>query len=247
MGKRYKNPPVIEALCEFQFESTASWDLAIPGIIYDQVKQDFPKRLQASRLTVDISPVGEKSPRISSSPITQFWSEDDTFLIQIGENLLSVNHLKPYTSWNTFLPMIRNIFNIYRNIAAPERLHGTTLRYINRFEFADRDKDVNDYFELRPHIGFKLPKELSGFAVIVQIPFEEAQGMLNVHVGTAIGMFPNSRSIINLDLAYSLVTSKAALLDNTVDWLENAHKHIEDTFEACITDTLKQTFEERAE
>lgn len=58
VGKRYKNPPVIEALRELQFESTVSWDLAIPGMIYDQAKQDFPKRLQTNRITVDISPVG---------------------------------------------------------------------------------------------------------------------------------------------------------------------------------------------
>lgn len=30
MVRKYKNPPIIEALCEFQFGPDSSWDLAMP-------------------------------------------------------------------------------------------------------------------------------------------------------------------------------------------------------------------------
>src|SRR2546430_7525943 len=29
MSKKYKKPPIVEAVCEFQFEEDSSWDLAI--------------------------------------------------------------------------------------------------------------------------------------------------------------------------------------------------------------------------
>lgn len=46
MGRKYRNPPLIEALCEFQFVPTQPWDLTIPGFFYEKVKNDFPAKQQ---------------------------------------------------------------------------------------------------------------------------------------------------------------------------------------------------------
>ena len=46
MGRRYKNPPIVEALCEFEFISSQPWDLTIPGLIYEKVKDEFPDKRQ---------------------------------------------------------------------------------------------------------------------------------------------------------------------------------------------------------
>ncbi len=46
MSRKYKNPPVVEALCEFQFISDKSWDLTLPGLIYERVKSEFPVKQQ---------------------------------------------------------------------------------------------------------------------------------------------------------------------------------------------------------
>jgi uncharacterized protein (TIGR04255 family) len=46
MGKRYKKPPIVEALFEFQFVPGREWDLTIPGLIYKKVKRRFPNRKQ---------------------------------------------------------------------------------------------------------------------------------------------------------------------------------------------------------
>ncbi|MGQ0654564.1 MAG: TIGR04255 family protein [Betaproteobacteria bacterium] len=48
MPKKYKNPPIIEAICEFRFSETSPWDLTIPGLIYELVKDKFPKRVQSA-------------------------------------------------------------------------------------------------------------------------------------------------------------------------------------------------------
>ncbi|MBL7075352.1 TIGR04255 family protein [candidate division KSB1 bacterium] len=55
MGKRYKNPPIAEAICEFQFELNSPWDLVMPGLVYEQVKRTFPKRHQVKVLDVGVS------------------------------------------------------------------------------------------------------------------------------------------------------------------------------------------------
>ncbi|MGH7598840.1 MAG: TIGR04255 family protein, partial [bacterium] len=44
MGKHYKNPPLLEAVCEFKFQPHSSWNPAVPDLIYEKVKTQFPQR-----------------------------------------------------------------------------------------------------------------------------------------------------------------------------------------------------------
>ncbi len=46
MTKRYNNPPLVEALCEFQFDADVPWDLTLIGLIYDKLQGLFPKKQQ---------------------------------------------------------------------------------------------------------------------------------------------------------------------------------------------------------
>ena len=48
MGRKYNNPPLIEALCEFQFIPTEPYDSTIPGLFYTQIKGDFPEKQEQS-------------------------------------------------------------------------------------------------------------------------------------------------------------------------------------------------------
>jgi uncharacterized protein (TIGR04255 family) len=45
MPKKYEKPPIIEAVCEFRFSGKSKWDLTIPGLIYDSVKDEYPQKL----------------------------------------------------------------------------------------------------------------------------------------------------------------------------------------------------------
>ena len=47
-----------------------------------------------------------------------------------------------------------------------------------------------------------------------------------------------------LDLDYFLAQPEQVSLDDVFQWIEVAHGHIEEVFEACITDWLRETFEE---
>ena len=57
MPKRrvYKDPPIIEALCEFRFVPSQPWDWTIPGLFYREVEAEFPVRRQFNPLQVEVS------------------------------------------------------------------------------------------------------------------------------------------------------------------------------------------------
>ena len=54
----------------------------------------------------------EFGQQIGAVPIMRFSNESGNVLIQVGTHLLSVNHLKPYSSWQKFLPLIEDSFDL---------------------------------------------------------------------------------------------------------------------------------------
>ncbi len=124
MSRRYELSPIIEALCQIQFEPDSSWDLTIPGLIYEKVQKTFPKRNQIAQINIGIAANAEViGQQIGALPLMQFLSEAGNTLIQVGQNLLTVNQLKPYTSWQQFLPLIEQGLQAYREAANPKQVH----------------------------------------------------------------------------------------------------------------------------
>jgi len=246
MRKKYKNPPLIEALCEFYFapETSQNFDNII-NLLFENIQTSFPKRdrlqFQASQINVDTSGTTEITEQLL--PLIRFQSTTEQLLIQVGQNLLTVNHLKPYTSWEEFLPSIEMGFNAYREVVKPKTIHRIALRYFNRIEIPSNSIQLEDYFELRPFIGQKLLQNLSAFILGIQIPREEARDILNIQLTSINSGSPDTVAIL-LDLTYSLVRLEVLTLDSISEWLTIAHNHIEDAFEACITDKLRSLFEE---
>lgn len=46
MSKKYSNPPLIEAVCAFRLTPNTPWDITIPGLLYEPLKDAFPNREQ---------------------------------------------------------------------------------------------------------------------------------------------------------------------------------------------------------
>ncbi len=247
MGRKYKNPPIVEALCEFQFEPNSPWDLAMLGLIYEKVQDTFPKRRQAKQLTVSISagPEGIEQ-QVQTTDRMQFLREDEKALIQVGPHFMAVNHLKPYPSWQEFLPLIKRGLRAYCDVASPKSIHRVGLRYINRIEVADQHIELEDYFEFRPFVGPNLPQDFGPFIVGIQVPYEGFRDILKLELTNAGAEMPNAVAMI-LDFDYFLVKPGEVVLDDVFEWLDIAHNRVEEAFEACITDRLRQMFEEVTE
>ena len=247
MGSKYKNPPIIEALCEFQFAPDSPWDLVKPGLVYEKVRDTFPKRRQARQLSVGISASREGvEQEVRTTDRVQFLREDEKALVQVGPHLLAVNHLKPYPSWQEFLPLIERGLRAYCDVVGPESIHRVGVRYINRFEVAGQRFELEDYVEFRPFVGPNLPKEHGPFIVGIQVPYEGSRDILKIQL-TSARVETLDTAAMMLDLDYFLAKPGEIALDNVLEWVDAAHNRIEEAFEACITDRLRQMFEEVAE
>ena len=244
MGRRYNNPPIIEALCELRFEPSLPWDLAIPGLVYERVRDDFRKRRQVRALETSVSASTEGvEQQVRTTDRMQFLREDERALIQVGPDLLAVNHLKPYPTWQEFLPLIQRGFDAYCDAAAPKGVHRIGLRYINRIDIPGQSIELEDYFEFRPFVGSELAQDFGPFIVGIQVPYEDSRDTLRLQLANARVETPDTVGI-TLDLDYFLSRPGEVSLDDVFEWVDMAHCRVEEVFEACITDHLRQMFEE---
>jgi len=246
MGKKYENSPIAEALCEFQFLPSQPWDITIYGMLYEKIKDEFPVKQQQVRFGVAVHPRegGELEPKIEfGPPRMQFLSNDKISLVQVGPNLLTVNHLSPYPTWKKFKPLILKIFEEYIDIANPKGFRRIGLRYINKIDFEQKEIELMDYFNYYPSIPNNLPQTKKTFQVTVEIPYNNGRDTLRLTLGTLISEKPDAFSLI-LDLDYIMVLAEGIALNEISNWLEDAHAIIENAFEACITDNCRKIFKE---
>ncbi len=244
MGRKYNNSPIIEALSEFRFEPGDPWDLTIPGLLYDKIKEALPQRRQAKQFQFSLAPGPEVAEgQLQATGRMQFFREDEKALVQVDRDLLVVNHLKPYPTWREFLPLIHQAFDAYREVAAPSGLRRIGLRYINRIEIPGPRARLEDYFHFRPFVGHDLPQDFASFIVGIEVPYDSSRDRLRLQATTAGAQAPDTATIM-LDLDYFLAQPGQVALEGVTQWLEVAHSRLEDVFEACITDPLREMFQE---
>jgi len=244
MGRKYKNPPIIEAVCEFRFEPGGNWDLAVPGLMFEKLKDDFPDR--QPRVTFEAaltpSPKGVQQ-RFTRIEYLQFLRNDKTMLVEVGQHRLGVSHFKPYSNWETFLPVIRRALEVYRDVVQPKAYGRIGLRYVNQIEIPGTTLELEDHFNFYPFIGAQLPQDFSSFMVGVEIPQHEGRDILRLQMTTGARGTPEV-VLIRLDLDCFVGKAGEVPLDGETDWLNTAHERVEAAFEGCIKDSLRERFGE---
>ena len=245
MQRRYAKPPLVEALCEFQFIPTGEWDMTIPGLIYERIKESFPEKKQTIGIGIQMHPTekGIEHRIEPAPPKIQFIKKDKCALIQVAPNLLVVNQLKPYPAWENFKKMILDNFHIYKEIATPKGLKRISLRYINIFEFQESKIELQDFFKFYPSIPKDLPQIHGPFLMRVEFPYDSDSEALVLSLGSTIPAKKNTIALL-LDIDYRTIKPESVSFDEIPDWLDKAHNRIEMAFEACITDKLRESFEE---
>jgi uncharacterized protein (TIGR04255 family) len=172
----------------------------------------------------------------------QFLNEDKTAMVQIGPDLLGINVHAPYPGWAAFFKLISEQFRIYSDIASPKGFKRIGVRYINKIDFPTEWIETTQYFQYYPHLPECIEQRHGPYTMRVLHYSDDDRDVLTLNLANIV---PSPKLAYLLDLDYSLVQADKVQLSDGLTWVQHAHAKIEDMFEACITDDLRELFEEK--
>jgi uncharacterized protein (TIGR04255 family) len=116
------------------------------------------------------------------------------------------------------------------------------LRYINHIELPAQGVELAEYFEFYPSIGQRLPQQMVAFLTAVEFSYADGRDHCRVELTRIPAL--GGRSLFRLDIDYFLARPGAVKPAEALAWVEEAHSQVEEVFEGCITDKLREMFEE---
>jgi uncharacterized protein (TIGR04255 family) len=244
MPKKYGNPPLIEAVCEFRVLPDSPWDLTVHGLIYEKIKESFPYKEQRliQEFEMNQGPKGiEQQVRVSERSV--FLTDDKTMFVQIGPHLLAINCLKPYPRWERFKPRVEEAFNALTSSTEVKGLARIGHRVINRIEIPSKPLTLQDYFEFRPLLGNNLPQNMVSFILGCILPFKDKRDFCKIQLTNGIPDISDHSAFL-LDFDYFSAKPDGIQASDALVWIEEAHRQVNDIFEGCITNRLREIFQE---
>ena len=246
-SQRYANPPLREAVCEFRFQQGSEpWNLSFPGLIYSELREQFPRLvqnpmpIQGFSITFGNVPegLGGMQPPVPQQALS-FWREEDAGgAITVAPNQINISHYRPYPSWHEYLSIIRQAFSSYVKVAKPQAILRIGLRYINEFQFQTDTIELSDHFTYYPNFGPELPQFNLNVKMSSAFEFDNFQDIARLQLETIAGADDSSIGV-SLDIDYFLAIPNVVPLLNTEDWLDQAHGRISKIFEGSITDRTR--------
>lgn len=235
MVEIYRNAPLRQALCVFEFDSSQDWDLTIPGVLYENVRSEFPKKQVGKTIKLLIE---GKEGKVTSKPTDtysamRFFREDKSAFLEISPHKLSINHLRPYSGWDNFKSLILDSLNKYIELAGTSHIKKASLRYINGFEVHDDPFEISEYFTFEPSLP--VDKPLQNFFTRSELIYEDVQSVFVVTLGTQEVKDDDSYIVLDLEFKTEVIN-----LNLCSDWLEKVHQHIGEVFELCITEKMRE-------
>jgi uncharacterized protein (TIGR04255 family) len=241
MGAPLAAPPLVEAICEFRLAPGSAWDWAIPGLLWERLQADYPTRKQLFEQVIVVGTAASSSPSVPTPmpPIErlQFFSTDESRLVQVGPNLLAINQVRAYPGWDEFRRRILAVVSAYSGLAAPTTVARIGLRYINRLPLpTDGKVRLEDWLTLMPTFPPVLERPLSGFMQRYELREDGMKGRLSLTMGLNVGVAGSAQEGLGLVLDLDGHTeAPPKFIDSEIGaWLDKTHDRIGEAFLASL-------------
>lgn len=249
MPKTYKNPPLIEAVCEFRFGVKTPLPQKQIDAFYAEIKKLFPlsKKGKIHSLEFKVEPnkvtgKDNKSYKEGFYEFDQYFSDDEKYSVQLDNGRVSIHRIKPYVSWTEFFPLIKSVYSAYIKNFSPEKLLRIGVRYVNEIAVPTDGFAFGDYFNIKaslPSLAENSQKSLFIGSVFEQ---EEGRDAIKVQLVEKQSLEKTPNRVFVLDFDYFLV-NLVVEFDRIDEWIKKAHTNLESVFEGVVSDKTKALFD----
>ena len=246
-GRLYRNPPVVEALCEVYFTSS-NWSDSIPSQFYEVIKDRFPNQeeqlLHRVDLTVDV-PNETISSGLQLGPTRKVFStEGKDQIIQISENLFVFNQLTPYPSFHLWESIFYDVFDIFAKLVSSHAVDRIGVRYLNHVKIPERKFLMSDYFTIFPIIPLGSGNVHGDFLINCVVPQSDEGHFLTYSFSKIIPEPPDKNSqVFLLDLYDQASLGRTLSESEFKSHVRVAHGNVRQAFEGSVTDHLRNLFD----
>lgn len=211
-------------------------------MLEERLKPTYPIRENVKHFeaNIEVGPTGVKYDT-KEFPRTQLKMGNNSALVQIGENYLTVNHLKPHSSWEDLREKTRSAWKSYVAEAKPAKITTAAVQYINKIEFQDHTITLEKFLQFYPHLGPGLHQTHGNFFVGVEWKVD-GKNILRAELAPVP---PGDKRALTL-LLILIYKGRIDSLDEqqVFDWLDVAHNRIYETFIGMLTDESRRIFQE---
>jgi uncharacterized protein (TIGR04255 family) len=247
--RRYRNPPIEEALVEFRFEPSQEWDLTMPGRLHGELREAYPgKPRQQNVVQASLVAQQGQAPNFAVREglgKVQLVTEDASRLVAIGPDVLSVHMLRPYqrddevSGWDEFRPRIVAALTGYWNVAEPSGVQRIGLRYINKLVVPESSFEVARYLRAAPPSVEGLPEQRGGFVGRVEYVYPDEVRLVVSHA-TVEALEDHVAFLMDIDVIWQ--ASEAVDRHAALAMADDLRARERDVFEALITDEARSLF-----
>lgn len=251
--RRYANPPIHEAICDFRFDGGGEWDPTIPGRLHVALDGAYAGRAQEQQVTeITVASSADRPPDltfrrgIAKSLLT---TPDGRRVVGVGPDVLSVHMLRPYqdpahteeSGWDEFRRRIQQALTAYWKVARPRFVRRLAVRYINHILIDGTSWRLSDYFRCAHSVAEDLPDNGDEFMGRVRYSYPDGVRLTLFH-GAIRTSEDRSGFLLDLDVAWegTSLTSVEDAVARATD-LRNRERS---AFEAVITDKARELFDE---
>lgn len=243
----YKNPPIIEALCEFRFVPSSEWNLTVPGRIYEHIKSEYAgKPQQFDVFEANISNDAEKPPAHVKKSLAymRFPTLEGKQFISVGCDVLSIHILKPYSNWEDFLGRIQKVLGIYKQVVEPKAVQRIGLRYVNHVAIPlapSQPMDIGDYFTVAILAPEEFPENLSNIVSRMEFNYKDSPIRLVFTFASINSSESKAIFLLDIDLIYE-EEGKEISFDEAIMLVGQLKQKERQVFESLITDKTREIF-----
>ncbi len=252
--RRYRNPPIEEALCEFRFEPSQEWDLTLPGRLHVKLGEEYagkPREQRVVEANLEV-PGGDRPPNLKLGQHlakVQFLTEAGNRLVGVGPDALSIHMLRPYqdpardakSGWLEFEPRIQRALSAYWDVAQPKGVSRIGVRYINKIVVPSGDlAEMGEYLKSSMPVVAGLPEEARATISRAEYVYSDDVRMILTQ-----GSADTAPGQVGLMLDIDVIWEKTEPLERPEALLlaRDLRVREREAFEVIITDKARELFD----
>ena len=233
--------PLIDAIFELRFSSSAPASVVFPGFLFNELSGD--KKIEQLPIAQLPKPVRDADPNLRFAPLSRLdWGN---YFVNIGDYSVSVSCKYPYPGWAYFRAAITRTMEVLAKTKIVERIERYSMKYVDLIPATDDQHKISLLNFDVSIAGHKLEKE--PFQLRIEVPrvgFTHAVQLVSSAQATLHNGKVMEGMIVDVDtFADQGGVPIQAVLDGFDEKLDLIHAANKEMFFDCLTPEAIESLE----